>query len=242
MDRKQIYTWLCNKYCNSYEQLLEATMKPTLEKQYGRGGECIHRGYYCPSPVKDILIGNLNRGKLLKTQRSADTADYCFYFDKDKLVMVDEYAVFPERGRVLYSREFILRDGDIEIAPTYEFGLGGSIGLTGISICEFIPITKRLRSSGKLLRYIELQFLVSHVEGMTVMPESVEVTIETYSYNNYGHLVSSYLDQVSRGYTFTLSHCYECDEEGRLLSYKYADEAFTSSPGYEIPESKRRIV
>ena len=242
MDRKQIYTWLCNKYSNSYEQLLEATMKPTLEKQYGRGGECIHRGYYCPSPVKDILIGNLNRGKLLKTQRSAGTADYCFYFDKDKLVMVDKYAVFPERGRVLYSREFILRDGDIEIASTYEFRRSGHIELTGISICKFIPINKVQRSSGKLLQYIHLLFFVNTIDGITFTPKSVETNIETYAYNNYGHLVSSHIDIVSPGYTDMLSYCYECDEEGRLLSYKYADEAFASSPGYEIPESKRRIV
>ena len=64
--------------------------KNVTHKEYSSGGELLTRGYYCPSPVIDIITGNLNRGKLLKrlTSLSKPTYEYCF--DKDnKLILIN---------------------------------------------------------------------------------------------------------------------------------------------------------
>lgn len=51
-----------------------------------------HRGFYDPSPVDDIIIGNAKRGKLLKrlSPRSKDYIIFCFD-DQDQLIMVKKF-------------------------------------------------------------------------------------------------------------------------------------------------------
>ena len=34
-------------------------------------GSSLHRGYFCPNPIADIICGNVNRGVLLKNVASA---------------------------------------------------------------------------------------------------------------------------------------------------------------------------
>ena len=46
-------------------------------------GSTLHRGFYCPCPVIEIIVGNTHRGKLLKrlTPRSRPTHEYGFGAD-----------------------------------------------------------------------------------------------------------------------------------------------------------------
>ncbi len=75
------YKPLCNQYCK------EASEKVAYE-QYGRGGECLHRGYYCPSMIMDIVVGNCKRGKILQKKPTRKNPDYIYGFDaEDKMVM-----------------------------------------------------------------------------------------------------------------------------------------------------------
>ena len=47
-DRLQEVAHTCQKTCNTiYKDLLNDVVRT----EYARGGETIHRGYYCPSPV-----------------------------------------------------------------------------------------------------------------------------------------------------------------------------------------------
>ena len=50
--------------------------------EFGRGGREMDRGYYCPSPILDFLVGGLNRGRLLKRQPSPETYDWVYCRDK----------------------------------------------------------------------------------------------------------------------------------------------------------------
>lgn len=52
----------------------------------------LHRGVYCPSPVYDIFVGNVKRGKLLKRLTKQSTNYYIYGFDKaGKLVRAEQY-------------------------------------------------------------------------------------------------------------------------------------------------------
>jgi hypothetical protein len=53
----------------------------------------LHRGYYCPSLVYDIYIGNVKRGKLLKRLTSKSKRYYVYGFDQnDLLIWCKEYS------------------------------------------------------------------------------------------------------------------------------------------------------
>ncbi len=50
-----------------------------VSMQYARGGKILHRGYFCPNPVMDIVHGNVNRGRLVRN--SIKEPDFTYYFD-----------------------------------------------------------------------------------------------------------------------------------------------------------------
>ena len=87
--------------------------KRVVRYEYGRGGETLHRGYYCPSLISDIVIGNQKRGNLLK-RKTKKPADYIFGFDeKDHLIMVKHYFSCD-----IWSLEMIYQEESEEIGVT----------------------------------------------------------------------------------------------------------------------------
>lgn len=89
-------------YKDELDTFYHKAEKQVVHKEFARGGEVIHRGFYCPSPVQDIIIGNCNRGRLIKNPRK--TPDYEYGFDKD--------------GRIILVKQFCVYD--TEISPTIE--------------------------------------------------------------------------------------------------------------------------
>lgn len=89
------YSELCKPYlaeCSAYtdviksnknrkSELHKALMNNTARVEKSIGGKSIHRGFYCPSPVQDIVIGNNNRGRLCRADNPK--ADYTYYFDSN---------------------------------------------------------------------------------------------------------------------------------------------------------------
>ncbi len=95
------YKQLCQPYlkeCQCYEDILKTqsnlamhyknTLLTTSVKQENSvGGETIHRGFYCPSLIQDIVVGNCKRGKLCKPNNRKIT--YTYYFDSnDNLIAI----------------------------------------------------------------------------------------------------------------------------------------------------------
>lgn len=74
-----------------------------------RGGQLLHRGFYCPSLIVDITTGNCDRGKLLKKKTKVHP-DYIYGFNSSgKLITVEKF----DESR-LESRERIFYDGNNE--------------------------------------------------------------------------------------------------------------------------------
>lgn len=63
---------LYREYEPCYDKLFDYAQSAICSTEYGRGGEFFHRGYYCPSPILDIIVGNANRGKLIKCSRKTN--------------------------------------------------------------------------------------------------------------------------------------------------------------------------
>ncbi len=41
-----------------------------MRHEIGLGGELMHRGYYCPSLIEDVVVGNTKRGRISKRTTS----------------------------------------------------------------------------------------------------------------------------------------------------------------------------
>lgn len=89
-EAQQIYNH-CSKQLLSYFTEIE---KRVVKKEFSRGGECLHRGFYCPSPVLDIVIGDCKRGKLIKNPRK--TPDFEYWFDADNKVTLAKRPDIPK--------------------------------------------------------------------------------------------------------------------------------------------------
>ncbi len=93
------------RYTDQCQQIFEKLNAEVVREQYAVGGD-LHRGFYCPSPVFDIVIGNTHRGKLLKrlTIRSHPSHTYRYNKDDRMILVTDQYN----------RHEIILRNGNVE--------------------------------------------------------------------------------------------------------------------------------
>ena len=76
------------KYVNMHDELLAVRQKRTARVEYSRDkSHGLRLGYYCPNPIKDLVIGNVKRGRILKRKSSFASADIIFFFDEnDELI------------------------------------------------------------------------------------------------------------------------------------------------------------
>ena len=84
---------IAKSYEGNYEQLKQQMLEKTSHLEYASGGECIHRGYLCPSPILDQVIGGCNRGKLIRKPRANSKSYYVYHFnDKENLIGIEKYS------------------------------------------------------------------------------------------------------------------------------------------------------
>ena len=152
---------LLEKYASQVKEMIELAEKQVYRREYAIGGEAIHRGYYCPSPVLDIVVGNCKRGKLLKRKQKESKYTYEYLFDKnDKLVLVCKYdynLVSLEKWQV----ELLIYQDNEVIA--FEYDLNNS-EITCISQCVYEE--ERIVEYSRMLMYSE------------------EIQIERFEYEN----------------------------------------------------------
>ena len=113
------------KACLLYtsQEIYEEGLRQVVRRQYARGGCTLQRGYYCPSPVLDIIAGNKDRGRLLK-KLSGKQPDYMYGFNEaGELLIIDGPWSALTNGP--YYREVLLRDSEREIGLRFQevFGL-----------------------------------------------------------------------------------------------------------------------
>lgn len=92
----------------------EMIQKVSMQKEmithmkYGVGGLNLYRGYYNPSPILDLVVGNCSRGRLTK-KYNVNVDDYLYGFDHDNnLIFVAG----------IYKKKL----GDIELVEQIEYG------------------------------------------------------------------------------------------------------------------------
>ena len=115
------------KYQDQCLTLKDQLSKEVTTEKYGIGGGMMYRGYYCPSPILDIVIGNINRGRLSKriVEGKKDVFKYGFNVDNN-LILVEFIPDVPKYVDVLdfISTEVIIRDGETELGIVFKIWKG----------------------------------------------------------------------------------------------------------------------
>ena len=90
--RSEEYRVLCHSQQDECQRIIEignslfptisCNAHPIARTEYAVEGD-IHRGYYCPSPIIEIIVGNLKRGRILKRVTAASKISHQFNFNEE---------------------------------------------------------------------------------------------------------------------------------------------------------------
>ena len=164
--------WIAKTHQYAATTLLPKIKSQIVSKQYGRGGQCIHRGYYCPSPVLDILVGGINRGTILKRVIKPTVVTTYSFDSNDQLILME---------RPWNELEIVLRNGNVETG----IGLGTDGEIKSIAECIY--------NESKIISYMHAVYAAS--EGAFIETHS-----EEYVYSSEGLdtvIVSSFSEMVA---------------------------------------------
>lgn len=143
--------------------------------QYARGGVLLPRGFYCPSPVRDLIIGNSNRGKLLKKAPKVPP-DYTYYFDE--LGQLSAVFIPSEISCDSSGMELITRSGNMECGLMFQYNAKDSeLWPTTASLCEY-------GADGRISSYLHC-IIYANSDGMKDLAEMpMHYEYERYSYQD----------------------------------------------------------
>lgn len=155
-------------YTPLLKDLRELAVKSAVRKEYSNNESGMYRGYYCPSPVDDLIIGGCRRGKLLKRITKRTNPDREYLFDSNnRLVAVnsllDWKAVHTE---VLIYEDNLVTGIDID---NYDNSV------SEISECTY-------DSDNKIKSFLT----ASISSNKTIKTTIEEIELEKYSYDKSG--------------------------------------------------------
>ena len=194
-DRMKLIQYISEKTApcrTSFREWADRLDAQVCRYEYASGGVLLPHGYYCPSPVYDIIITNIKRGKLLQRHPRKDPPDYCYGFNKD-----DELITACKEG---VSKELFVRDGqDV-------FGVMGT--MRDWDIPNFMTFARY--EGGRIQAFAYIDYMLGRFGSCW---------LEEYEYQN-GLLETAILDHFRRDTTlFKCVYHFEHDSDGYLSSY-----------------------
>lgn len=127
---------LAQGFLSENKELLTDMEQQAIRREYASGSD-LHRGFYCPCPVFELIVGNSHRGKLLKrlTSRSRPTHEYGFDAD----------------GRLLWAKRF--HEGNPVFTEFLQYREDRRYGFTLDASQELRTVTEEVFREGHLTRY-----------------------------------------------------------------------------------------
>ena len=215
-----------HRYTNEANLLLETGLiflgnmpkaLPTITASYKEFAACstLHRGYYHPSPVYDLIIGNAKRGRLVRNS-AANNMSHCYYYDDEhRLFRVDSYY----RGNVSHTEY---------LRQTNQTIFGFTVDCNGC----LSAVCREIYDNGRIV-----SLSLMHCVRTNGQYYCFEYTEESYSYDENGLCASNFV--VYRpGSPHIIYETFDFQREhGCLISYTnhmHPDRC------YRIPKSKQR--
>lgn len=168
-----------HEYANKLPELRASAEKEIVRLEYSKGGEVIHRGYYCPSPVLDLVVGGMKRGRLFKKKiPHFGSYSYEYGFDKDNRLIrvkgVNEFTTPDSR----FDEEYLIYREDIVYGVEFN------------NLGELNVVSKCVYNDGNIIKY---------ERSSCNMEELADLYVEEYTYEN------NKLVEVHQFYNITLS-------------------------------------
>lgn len=135
-----------------------------VHKEYA-SGSTLHRGYYCPSPTYDIIVGNTKRGKLLKRLTVVSKPSHEYGFDANGKLL---YCKWLRKGKPIYTEYLVYEDQCI-------------FGITVSQDGNLAVLTEEILHNGTLTDYSYGLFLPKDGSFFCV-----EISQEHYTYDAEG--------------------------------------------------------
>ncbi|MBR2280933.1 MAG: hypothetical protein IJ903_08445 [Ruminococcus sp.] len=220
---RNLFAQYTKTYKNTFESEFDKAMNTVVREELSAGSD-MTLGYYCPSPVEDLIIGNVHRGKILKrvTKRSKPDTKYGFTKDGEMAVFVD----LPPEGYTDYDvRGFVLYD---ESTVTYICFRKSEEGTEPEWIAQ-----EEHDSQGRIVRY---------TFGLFNDFRCNEIEQEIYSYDDQGMEKVIMWDYLSANCITQQIYRLHHDNDGLLIGFESLDSDFWKGHIFEIAPSKRRKI
>lgn len=188
------------QYKATCEQYFEDMYKKVASTRFGVGGELLHRGVLCPSIIKDIVCGNVTRGKINKNPPNTKKEYYEYGFDQDEhLIVVIKHGKSTEYEWIIYM-------GSTQLGITFvpEFGI------QYVSVCHYNENNCLLDYS--FYNYLDYDDSIIYYEKEVYVDRISELIVDCYE--------QCCTQDVSNHTTF----CFKKDNCGWLTSYVARNE------------------
>lgn len=198
LKKKEEMERLYNRCIKQLSNSLGMAEKNVVRKEFSRGGECLHRGFYCPSPILDIVIGGCKRGKLLKQLRKAPDYEYCFD-SHNKLILVKK----RDGNDTVHEIELIYNYMDLTESIVFSIH-EGTFRISCLTRCAY--------KNGLIQSYDNAQIIDKPFD-------CYEIITEKYFYNDV--LTSSTLQRYNFDVKILTDNrfFYNYDSDGKMVSY-----------------------
>ena len=195
--------------------------------EYGIAGTNLHRGWYSPSLIEDIVIGNASRGRLVRNPRKSTKPSFRFGFDQnEKIIVVDGYVYRYDECRHTDSEYIVYEEDTIK-------------GFT------FLTENEQFATTGKeLVRYSEEKYhngllvLFSYIDFSRFERKPWKFHLETHSVNDL-KMHSNLLEyEPADKYYSNLICDFDIDENGFLTAYSCHDEGSAYYNNYTVTKPR----
>lgn len=194
----EYYDTLSKEYSPRYNELYSKVTRNIVRKEYSSKGSEIHRGFYCPSPVQDVVIGNCKWGRLLKNKGNFSSNGFEYGFDeKDRLIFA--------RCDEIDNIEFI------EYKDNYSIGYGFNISK---SKPELVKISECF--------YDDFGRIILYIFGFCQLYKFGELKYEQFQYNESGIYIDHFVD-YGYGIVSYDSYIFQHNKNGYLSSFDIAN-------------------
>jgi len=168
------YNCLYNQYSDSFEQFYNEINDISTIKEYAKGGECFHRGYYFPGAM-NLIVSNYNKGRLIKKISKSKNYDYEYLFDPLGFMICSHKYTTPNfnSSYELYNTEFFVYQDNIVFSFIFKYDSCYPPKLDFISISRY---------ENKKIHTYEFAYFIAD--------KCVEVEVEIHEY--MGDLLQSF--------------------------------------------------
>ena len=102
IDESEKLAEIKNEYLPKCRGIYSDFSNHVSKKEYASDSE-LHRGYYCPDIISDMVIGNCHRGKLYKRLTSKTKPCFEYGFDSENRLTVVNFPGYDDHEIILYD-------------------------------------------------------------------------------------------------------------------------------------------